>query len=148
MDPATRKAVAGVLRACLGAVSAPPTAGRAGAEAGAVRAVAPPAPVVPAVKAPKSLTPGDNVLFCVAQIYRERGAVPMAIKDIRDRAALGGLVLPAAPSNTLRFVRRSGKPMFQCVQGAWQLTPAGEGYMRATYAVAPKRARAQGRKTA
>lgn len=88
---------------------------------------------------PRNLTPGDNVLYCAARLYQERGAVSMTIRALRDRAEQLGLPLPTTPSSTLRFARHGGKPMFRATEGRWQLTAQGEQYLRSMYGVTPAR---------
>ncbi len=130
LDPSTRSSVAKVLRLCLEMVASD-AAGRTSARA--VTAAVTSTPRARIVRGQRGMTPGDNVLFCAAQLYQERGAAPVSVKDIKDRALQLGLTLPTTPSNTLRFVKQDERPMFTCNENGWELTRAGEKYMRETY---------------
>lgn len=79
--------------------------------------------------------PKDNVLLIAAWLYSQYGVFPITKALMDEEASNAGQTVPERPDNTMRTAKQKGKNLFRQKNSGWQLTVAGEAYLKATYTV-------------
>ena len=80
--------------------------------------------------------PSDNAVLIAAFLYRQYGAEPFKLDEIREIAKSVGLTIPSSLDMTLKQAQRDGKSLFQhSGRGEYKPTVHGELYFKKTYQV-------------
>ncbi len=79
--------------------------------------------------------PKDNVSLIVAWLYSQYGVFPISRVMLDEEASDAGLTIPERSDNTMRQTKQKRKSLFRQKSGGWQLTVAGEAYMKEKYSV-------------
>ena len=79
--------------------------------------------------------PKDNVFLIAAWLYSQYGVFPIPKALMAEEASNAGLTVPERTDNTMRTAKQKGKNLFRQKNSGWQLTVAGEAYLKATYSV-------------
>lgn len=79
--------------------------------------------------------PKDYVLLIAAWLYSQHGVFPITKALMDEEASNAGLTVPERPDNTMRTAKQKGKNLFRQKNSGWQLTVAGEAYLKETYSV-------------
>lgn len=79
--------------------------------------------------------PKDNVLLIAAWLYSQYGVFPITKALLTEESSNAGLTIPDRPDNTMRTAKQKGKNLFRQKNSGWQITVAGEAYLKATYSV-------------
>jgi len=80
--------------------------------------------------------PADNAKLIAAWFYRECGAVPFSVDEVRQKADAVGITIPARVDNTFLYAKEKGKKLFaKAGKGKFKPTVHGEAYLKATYSV-------------
>jgi hypothetical protein len=80
--------------------------------------------------------PADNVKLIAAWFYREYGAEPFTLDEVRAEADAVGITIPARVDMTLSQAKDEGKKLFaRAGKGKFKPTVHGESYLKARYSV-------------
>jgi len=80
--------------------------------------------------------PSDNAILIAASLYKEYGAQPFKLDEMREIAEAVGVTIPASLDMTLRQAQRDGKALFQHTgRSEFKPTVHGELYFKKTYQV-------------
>lgn len=80
--------------------------------------------------------PADNARLIAAYFYREYGAEPFLLDEIRQKADDVGITIPARIDMTFRQAKEKGKRLFARVgTGKFKPTVHGEANLKSTYSV-------------
>lgn len=80
--------------------------------------------------------PADNARLIAAYLYREYGAVPFSLDEVRQIADDVGITVPARIDMTFKQAKEKGKKLFaQAGKGKFKPTVYGEANLKATYSV-------------
>lgn len=80
-------------------------------------------------------TPVENGLLIAAILYAKHGKGPFAVKEFTALADEYSLAMPGQFHKSLGPVRRDDADIFRKVKNGWQITIAGEKWLKATYGV-------------
>ena len=80
--------------------------------------------------------PADNARLIAASFYREHGAEPFSLDEVRQKATDVGLTIPARVDMTFVQAKEKGKKLFaRAGSGKFKPTVHGEANLKATYSV-------------
>lgn len=80
--------------------------------------------------------PADNAKLIAAYFYREYGAEPFSLDEVRQKAIDVGITIPARIDMTFLAAREKGKKLFAGAgTGKFKPTVHGEANLKATYSV-------------
>jgi hypothetical protein len=80
--------------------------------------------------------PADNVKLVAAYLYREYGAQPFSVDEVKELADSVGVTMPARVDMTLVAALSEGKKLFtRCGRGQFKPSVHGEIFMKSTYQV-------------
>lgn len=80
--------------------------------------------------------PADNAKLIAAWFYREYGAEPFTLDEVRAKADAVGITIPARVDMTLSQAKEKGKKLFaRAGKGKFKPTVHGEANLKATYSV-------------
>jgi hypothetical protein len=80
--------------------------------------------------------PADNAKLIAAYFYREYGAEPFSLDEVRQKADDVGVTLPARIDMTFGAAKEKGKKLFaRSGRGRFKPTVHGEADLKATYGV-------------
>lgn len=80
--------------------------------------------------------PADNARLIAAHFYREYGAEPFSLDDVRQTADDVGITVPARIDMTFLQAKEKGKKLFaRAGTGNFKPTVHGEANLKATYSV-------------
>lgn len=80
--------------------------------------------------------PADNARLVAAFFYREYGAEPFSVDEVRQKADDVGITIPARVDMTFVQAQKKGKKLFaRAGEGKFKPTVHGEANLKATYSV-------------
>ena len=80
--------------------------------------------------------PANNAKLIAAFFYREHGAEPFSVDQVRQKADSVGITIPARIDKTYLAAKENGKKLFaQAGKGKFKPTVHGEAELKATYSV-------------
>jgi len=80
--------------------------------------------------------PADNARLIAAYFYREYGAEPFSVDEVRQKADDVGITIPARIDMTFQAAKEKGKKLFaRAGRGKFKPTVHGEANLKATYSV-------------
>jgi hypothetical protein len=80
--------------------------------------------------------PADNAKLVAAWFYREYGAEPFSMDEIREKADAMGIIIPTRVDMTFLAAKEKGKKLFaRAGTGKFKPTVHGEANLKATYSV-------------
>lgn len=80
--------------------------------------------------------PSENAKLIAAWFYREYGADPFSIDEIREKADAVGITIPARVDMTFLQAKEKGKKLFaRAGTGKFKPTVHGEANLKATYSI-------------
>lgn len=80
--------------------------------------------------------PADNARLISAYFYREFGADPFTVDEVREKADGVGITIPARIDMTFQAAKENGKKLFtRAGRGKFKPTVHGESYLKTTYSV-------------
>lgn len=80
--------------------------------------------------------PADNARLIAAYFYREYGAEPFSVDEVRHKAGDVGITVPARMDMTFEAAKEKGKKLFaRAGRGKFKPTVHGEAYLKTTYSV-------------
>lgn len=79
--------------------------------------------------------PAENVKLIAAWLYSQYGKVPITNAKIQKLADEAGITVANRADLTMRVAKTNGKNLFIKQGNGWNLTLAGERYMKETYSV-------------
>lgn len=80
--------------------------------------------------------PADNAKLIAAWFYREFGAEPFSVDEVRARADAVGITIPARVDMTFVAAKEKGKKLFaRAGTGKFKPTVHGEANLKATYSI-------------
>jgi hypothetical protein len=80
--------------------------------------------------------PADNARLIAAYFYREYGAAPFSLDEVKQKATDVGITIPLRVDMTLLQAKEKGKKLFaRAGTGKFKPTVHGEANLKATYGV-------------
>lgn len=80
--------------------------------------------------------PADNAKLIAAWFYREYGAEPFSVEEVRTKADDVGVTIPARVDMTFQAAKEKGKKLFaRAGTGKFKPTVHGEANLKTTYSV-------------